>query len=639
MEICLIGPTYPFRGGISHHTTLLYRHLRSRHEVTFISFIRQYPRILFPGNTDIDPSKKHFRQEGVLPILDSMNPLTWLKSAWKIVNKRPDLVILPWWVSFWAPQFWTISLLVKIFSKSKILFLCHNVVEHESKWIGRILTRFVLKKGEFFIVHSTEDQQNLLSMFPEAKVRKSFHPTYDVFNSGDFDPDMIKRKYGTEDNIILFFGFIREYKGLKCLIKSVPEVLSNIRVTLLVVGEFWKDKHEYLHISKDSHPLNYSKGGNRVKTVLVTGGAGFIGSHLVDELVELGHRVRVLDNLSPQVHGKGQEVPPYLNENAEFMMGDVRDRDALKRAIKGVEVIFHQAAAVGVGQSMYDIAHYIEVNVLGTANLLDVLVNEKNGVEKIIVASSMSNYGEGKYHCEDCGTVYPRLRSIKQFEKKEWEMKCPHCQRHVMPIPTDEEKPLHPTSVYATSKRDQEEMFINVGRAYDIPAVALRYFNTYGPRQALSNPYTGVAAIFSSRIINGHNPVIFEDGLQGRDFVHVSDVVQANILAMEKEDANYEIFNVGTGKMTNLLEMVEILIQKLGYNPNIEPEITNKFREGDIRYCYADISKIEKKLGFKPEVEFEEGFSGLINWVMTQTSVDTFEDAKTELESRGLISK
>jgi dTDP-L-rhamnose 4-epimerase len=273
---------------------------------------------------------------------------------------------------------------------------------------------------------------------------------------------------------------------------------------------------------------------------------------------------------------------------------------------------------------------------MGTANLLDILTNDRNGVEKIIVASSMSNYGEGKYHCARCETVYPRLRSRTQLEQRDWEMKCPSCLQDVMPVPTDEEKPLFPTSVYATSKRDQEEMFINVGRAYNIPAVALRYFNTYGPRQALSNPYTGVAAIFSSRIINAHNPVIFEDGLQGRDFIHVSDIIQANILAMENDGANYEVLNVGTGKMTNLLEMVEVLIRKLGNHHDIRPEITNKFREGDIRCCYADISKIENKLGFEPKVEFEEGFLDLINWVRTQTSVDDFEGANTQLQSRGL---
>ena len=251
MKICLIGPTYPYRGGISHYTTLLYKHLLSRHEVKFISFKRQYPKLLFPGKSDIDPSQTHIQEDGVQRILDSMNPTSWLRVASKIIKINPELLIIPWWVSFWAPQFWTISLIVKIFCNSKILFLCHNVVEHESIWIDKILTRIVLKNGDFYIVHSTEDKQNLLSMFPEAKVKKSFHPTYDVFNIGDFNPRTVRKKYGIEGNIILFFGFVREYKGLKYLIKSLPEVLSKRNITLLIVGEFWKDKDEYLHLIND----------------------------------------------------------------------------------------------------------------------------------------------------------------------------------------------------------------------------------------------------------------------------------------------------------------------------------------------------------------------------------------------------
>ena len=248
MKICLIGPTYPFRGGISHYTTLLYRHLKKRHNVTFISFKRQYLRLLFPGKTDIDPSKKQFRENGVIPMIDSVNPFTWFKSARKILNMKPDLIIIPWWVSVWAPLFWTITMLIKIFNNSKILFLCHNVVEHESSWIDKILTKFVLKNGDLFIVHSKEDKHNLVSMFPEAIVRQNFHPTYDVFNLGDFDPEIIRKRYGIDGNIILFFGFIRKYKGLKYLIKALPEVLSKINVTLLIIGEFWKDKNEHLQL-------------------------------------------------------------------------------------------------------------------------------------------------------------------------------------------------------------------------------------------------------------------------------------------------------------------------------------------------------------------------------------------------------
>ncbi|MFH1413988.1 MAG: SDR family NAD(P)-dependent oxidoreductase [Candidatus Omnitrophota bacterium] len=374
-----------------------------------------------------------------------------------------------------------------------------------------------------------------------------------------------------------------------------------------------------------------------MKSILVTGGAGFIGSHLVEELVKRGHKVKVFDNLTPQVHGKEAKIPEYLHKDAEVIVADVRDRQALKKAIKGAEIIFHQAAAVGVGQSMYEISYYTEVNALGTANLLDIIVNEKQDIEKMIVASSMSIYGEGKYSCNDCGIVFPKLRSAEQLSRHQWEMKCPNCRQEVKPIPTDEDKPLFPTSVYAVSKRDQEEMFISVGRAYNIPAVALRYFNVYGPRQSLSNPYTGVAAIFSGRILNGLNPIVFEDGLQGRDFTHVSDIVQANILAMEKREADYEVFNVGTGRSTNLQQLLDILLKELDKEGKITPEIVNKFREGDIRHCYGDITRIKKTLGYEPRVKFEQGFLELIRWVKSQTAVDSYEVARNELESRSLI--
>jgi glycosyltransferase involved in cell wall biosynthesis len=248
MKICLLGPSHPFRGGISHHTTLLYRHLRKRHETIFFSFKRQYPKWLFPGNTDIDPSRNQLRAEGVQYSLDSMNPLSWLLSALKIIKSKPDLLLIPWWVSYWAPQFFTISRLVKLFTKTRILFLCHNVVEHESKWIDKALTRIVLRKGDFYIVHSAEDKQNLLSIFPKAKVIKSFHPTYNFFNYGDFDPNRVRREYGIEGKIVLFFGFVREYKGLNYLIKAFPDVLSKVDVTLFIVGEFWKNKNKYLDL-------------------------------------------------------------------------------------------------------------------------------------------------------------------------------------------------------------------------------------------------------------------------------------------------------------------------------------------------------------------------------------------------------
>lgn len=373
--------------------------------------------------------------------------------------------------------------------------------------------------------------------------------------------------------------------------------------------------------------------------MLVTGGAGFIGSHIVDALIEDGHSVRVFDNLDPQVHGirrrRGtNKVPAYLNKDAEFVLDDIRNRDALKKAIRGIEVIFHHASVVGVGQSMYEIRRYVETNTLGTANLLDILANENHKVRKLIVASSMSIYGEGKYTCENCGFVYPGFRREGQLKRRDWEMKCSKCKKDVRPLPTDENKPLFPTSIYAVSKRDQEEMCLSIGRAYRIPTVCLRYFNVYGPRQSLSNPYTGVAAIFCCRILNDNPPIIFEDGLQTRDFIHVSDIVNATILAMERDGANYEVFNVGTGRPITILEIASSLLKQL--NSDKEPVIVNKFREGDIRHCFADITKIKEKLGFKPKVDFDQGVSDLVDWVSQQRAIDNVKKANLELKRRGL---
>ena len=366
--------------------------------------------------------------------------------------------------------------------------------------------------------------------------------------------------------------------------------------------------------------------------ILVTGGAGFVGSHLVDELAKK-HDVVIYDNLEPQVH---KNVPEYLNNGTEFIKEDIRNRAKLKEAVSDSEVIFHEAAMVGVGQSMYQIEKYMDVNTMGTAKLLDILANEEHNVKKLIVASSMSIYGEGKYECSECGILYPQLRSNEQLKKREWEMKCPTCGKVVSPVPTDENKTLQPTSIYAISKKDQEEMCLSVGRAYGIPAVALRYFNIYGPRQALSNPYTGVCAIFSSRIKNNNPPIIFEDGLQTRDFVSVHDIVRANLLVMEKSKADYEMFNVGTGKPVSILDIASTL-SKL-YGKNLKPEIVNKYRAGDIRHCYSDISKI-KKLGFKPEVSLEDGMKELVRWGMTQEAVDRSDAAYRELKERGLVEK
>lgn len=370
------------------------------------------------------------------------------------------------------------------------------------------------------------------------------------------------------------------------------------------------------------------------KRILVTGGAGFIGSHIVDALLDKGHEVWVYDNLDPQVHGENAQKPDYLNPQARFIQGDVRDRAKLAQVMTDVDVLYHQAAAVGVGQSMYDILRYTEINTLGGATVLDILANEKHHIEKVIVASSMSIYGEGQYACAEHGVVYPKLRPTEQLAARDWEVRCPHCQAVVQPQPTSEDKPLFPTSVYAINKRDHEEMFLSVGRAYNIPTVALRYFNVYGTRQALSNPYTGVAAIFSGRLLNGNAPLIFEDGLQSRDFTHVSDIVQANLLALESSAADYEVFNVGTGRSLTVKDVAEALAEHL--QVDLPPTIVSKFREGDIRHCYADISKAQQLLGYAPKVRFEDGIEVLVDWVRNQTATDRVDAATQELERRGL---
>jgi dTDP-L-rhamnose 4-epimerase len=366
--------------------------------------------------------------------------------------------------------------------------------------------------------------------------------------------------------------------------------------------------------------------------ILVTGGAGFIGSHLVDKLVEGGHNVAIFDNLENQVH---KITTPYLNRNAKFIKGDMRNADQLRSAIKDIDIVFHEASVVGIGQSMYQINKYVDVNTLGTAKLLDILVNDEHEVKKVIVASSMSIYGEGAYHCQDCDEVYPVLRSEEQLNKGDWAIKCPNCSKDVTCIATKETKPPHSTSIYAISKKDQEEMSLAIGRTYGIPVVALRYFNVFGPRQALSNPYTGVCAIFSARIKNNNPPVVFEDGLQSRDFISVHDIVQANILAMTSSNADYESFNVGTGRPTTILDIASNIMEL--YKKNLPIEITNTYRKGDIRHCIADISKIKNKLGFMPKVSFQSGMEELVTWGTKELAIDRFDDARKELARKRLI--
>jgi dTDP-L-rhamnose 4-epimerase len=370
------------------------------------------------------------------------------------------------------------------------------------------------------------------------------------------------------------------------------------------------------------------------KNILVTGGAGFVGSHLVDALLLRGYAVRVLDNLTPQVHG--ENVPDYLSPEAELVCGDVRDSATVRDALEGIDVVFHLAAAVGVGQSMYEIAQYVGANTQGTAVLLQELLDRKSRVAKLVLASSMSVYGEGKYVCSQCGETAPALRSLEQLRRKQWETLCPQCGQSLTPVPTDESKPLQSSSIYSLSKRGQEDMCLLFGRTYGLPVVALRYFNIYGPRQALSNPYTGVAANFASRLLNGCPPLVFEDGKQMRDFLSVEDAVHAALLAMERSEADGLALNAGSGEPISIGEVAEHLAQALG--SRVAPERTGKYRSGDVRHCFADISAARTLLGYAPQVRFAAGMEELVQWLRAQQPQDRAAEAVAQLSNFGLTA-
>lgn len=366
--------------------------------------------------------------------------------------------------------------------------------------------------------------------------------------------------------------------------------------------------------------------------ILVTGGAGFIGSFLTDLLIKKGYKVRILDNLEKQVHHG--RIPKYLNQQSQFIKGDVRNHDDLEKAIKGIDAIFHLAAAVGVGQSNYQIKKYIDSNILGTANLLDILVNGKHKVKKLITVSSMTGYGEGNYKCSKCGIIRPLLREESQLVKKDWELYCPNCQSRVTPVSTDESALDFPNSIYGLSKKALQDMSFLVGKLYNLPTVVLRGFNIYGPRQSLSNPYTGVTAIFISRLKNNKPAVIFEDGLQTRDFISVHDVAEAFVLALEKKEANYQMFNIGSGKGTTILQIAQTLSLLLGKKDLIQ--VNGQFRKNDIRHCFADNSKAKKLLGWKPKISLEHGLEELTEWSENEAAEDNFSKAQSEFESHGL---
>ena len=375
-----------------------------------------------------------------------------------------------------------------------------------------------------------------------------------------------------------------------------------------------------------------------IRDVLVTGGAGYIGSHLVDALVARGYLVTVLDNLEPQVHRSGQ-WPSYANPGATYVRGDVRDRAVFEPLVLASQAVVHFGAAVSVGQSMYQVDRYVDVNTRGTALLLDILVNAKHGVEKLIVASSIGVYGEGAYACATHGAVAPTIRPESQLAARDWEQRCPLCGEHVASVPTPEEKALYRDNIYSMTKYHQEEMVLLIGKTYGIPAVAPRFFNVYGPRQSLSNPYAGVAAIWLSRLINGRQPMVFEDGGQLRDFVSIHDVVDCLVLMLETPGADYLPVNVGSGERVTILEIARLLARLLG-SP-IEPLVTQTGRTFDIRHNTADISRARQTLGFAPKVTLEQGFTELIEWARTtpDVAVDFFDRALQELQDKGLLVK
>lgn len=372
-----------------------------------------------------------------------------------------------------------------------------------------------------------------------------------------------------------------------------------------------------------------------MKKILITGGAGFIGSHVAIKLLNNGYKVTILDNLSPQIHGFNGDLPSFLKGKVVFFKGDVRNKEDWRKALAGQDAVIHLAAETGTGQSMYEIHKYTDVNINGTSNLLDILTNEKHTVKKVIVASSRAIYGEGKYTCKDHGIVFPIARDDESMSKGDYECKCPICCGEVVLQATDEDSKIQPTSIYGITKYNQEQMVLLVCKAINIPAVAYRFQNVYGPGQSLSNPYTGILSIFSTRIKNGNEINVFEDGKETRDFVYIDDISDAVILGLEKEEANYEVFNVGSGIATDVLTVTAALIK--AYNSKVSIKVSGNYRLGDIRHNYADLTKIEKKLGFKAKFDFQTGINNFVQWVEGQdVSDDKYEDSIKEMKEKGL---
>lgn len=369
--------------------------------------------------------------------------------------------------------------------------------------------------------------------------------------------------------------------------------------------------------------------------ILISGGAGFIGSNLSRALVNRGHVVTILDSLSPQIHGESSQLFASVKDIVNVIQGDVRNRSDWIRAIRGQDAVVHLAAETGTGQSMYEIQRYVDVNIGGTGILLDILANEPHQIRKIVVASSRSIYGEGRYNCDSCGIVFPEARKGEDMECGDFNVKCPCCGTNVQLMATSENSKIHPSSLYGITKQNQEQMVLTVGRSIGIPAVAFRYQNVYGPGQSLSNPYTGILSIFSTRIKNGNELVIFEDGEESRDFVYIDDVVDATVAGLEKTAADYETFNVGAGVRTSVITVAESLIK--AYGVNVPVRVSGNFRLGDIRDNYADLTKVKTLLDYSPKVDFATGIGHFAAWVDSQNVVaDQYEKSILEMKAKGL---
>lgn len=373
--------------------------------------------------------------------------------------------------------------------------------------------------------------------------------------------------------------------------------------------------------------------------ILITGGAGFIGSRLANSLNANGHKVKVLDNLSPQIHGLEPKSSPLFNSlhaDVEFILGSVTCRTDLIKALQNVDTVVHLAAETGTGQSMYAIEHYSEVNIGGTSLLLDLIANESFPIKKFVVASSRAVYGEGKYHCESHGPVFPQSRFEEDMEKGLFDARCPTCGEVAELLPTDETSPVNPTSVYGITKLTQEQMVLTVGKALGISALAFRYQNVYGPGQSLSNPYTGILSIFSTRIRNKKDINIFEDGKESRDFVYIDDVVDATVRGIELETNVVDVFNVGSGEAVDVMTVANTLQGLLGID--VPVEITGQYRVGDIRHNVADLTKVTSKLGFSPSVFIREGLKCFVDWVVSEkVESDRYDESLKELKVKGLF--